>query len=441
MSCIPVQGRSSLAPGQRSRWRAAWPAAGGMLAPPSDHACPIPYRSAADVPPSAHAPRLRPGRHRHAGAGRRRDHGDVQRRLRRAAGTAADPRRRSPGGRLGPGPRDFARPGRAHLSRRRSARRRQPHRRADGRGRRIDVDGRARRPRRPGTPGVCRRLRCVLRHARGPGRSRTRAATTRRRAGRRQRPRAQPPRLGRSVRQRPGDRRSHHPARRREPDRDRGDAAGLRLPARRRVLDAAGSRTRGVVGDLEDRRARQRRGPDVDRPAARRRQRGGGRRRPLGDRPAARRRPAGTAGGQPGRGDAVCRARRRACPSCSVGAARRGGRAAPHRVRQCVRADRHACLAGPARARHPAGDGGVGSGVGAAVAGGSGGARGRRRRRRAGARLGAHRGDAGAGARRHPAAHRRQPQPAGRLRRPGRHDGRRRRLGGRADAAGPKHAI
>ena len=164
----------------------------------------------------------------------------------------------------GAGPRDLARPGRAHLPRRRSARRRQPHRRADGRGRRIDVDGRARRPRRAGAPGLCRRLRCVLRDARGPGGARARVATTRRRAGRRQRARAQPPRLGRSLRRRPGDRRSA-PSRLdgESADRDRRDAAGLRLPARRRVLDAAGARPRRGVGDLEDRRARQRRRPDV----------------------------------------------------------------------------------------------------------------------------------------------------------------------------------
>ena len=77
------------------------------------------HRSAPDAAPSAHPRRLRAGRHRHAGARRRRHHGDVQRGLRGAAGAAADSRRRSAGGRLGPRARDVARAGRAHLSRRR----------------------------------------------------------------------------------------------------------------------------------------------------------------------------------------------------------------------------------------------------------------------------------------------------------------------------------
>ena len=71
-----------------------------------------------------------------------------------------------------------------HLSRRRGTRRRQPDRDADGRGRRLDVDGGARRPRRHGANRLHRGVGHVLRDRRRRGDPGSRPPARRRPAGR-----------------------------------------------------------------------------------------------------------------------------------------------------------------------------------------------------------------------------------------------------------------
>ena len=192
-----------------------------------------------------------------------------------------------------------------------------------------------------------------------------------------------------------------------------GDAGRLRLPARRRVLDAAGAGALGRRRDLEDRRPRHRRRVVLRGAVARRRERRHGRRRALGDRTPPRRAPARATSGHACDGDAVRGARRRSGTARPLGAARRRGRAAAHRLRQRLGIDAHPRRPGSPRTRDPAGSRRLGRRHRAAVAGRVGGGRGARRRRRPAAGIGTHVDHAGARTGGHPAARRRAAQPAG----------------------------